>query len=113
LVDGNQAIPHFSGEQMPVTGGDGLSKSIAAASIMAKVTRDRMMATYDQAYPVYGFARHKGYGTKEHLDALRKYGACPLHRQSFRPVQLSSPEVVNQRFARDLRPGRQRTARAV
>lgn len=104
LIDGNQLLPNFSGEQGSLIGGDGISKSVAAASIIAKVTRDRMMDAFYQEYPVYGFIRHKGYGTKEHLDALRKYGACPLHRQSFRPVQLSSPDAVNRRFARDLRP---------
>ncbi len=108
LIDGNQQIPNFSGEQEAIIGGDGLSKSIAAASIIAKVTRDRIMDEYDQEYPVYGFARHKGYGTKEHMDALRRYGPCPLHRQSFRPVQLSSPDTVNKRFSRDLQPRRSR-----
>lgn len=103
LIDGNQLLPNFSGEQETIIGGDGISKSIAAASIIAKVTRDRMMDALDREYPVYGFVRHKGYGTKEHLDALRRYGACPLHRQSFRPVQLASPDAVNRRFARDLR----------
>ena len=103
LIDGNQLLPNFSGKQEMLIGGDGISKSIAAASIIAKVTRDRMMDVLDREYPVYGFIRHKGYGTKEHLDALRRYGACPLHRQSFRPVQLASPDVVNRRFARDLR----------
>ncbi len=106
LVDGNQLIPNFSGEQVAVVGGDGLSKSIAAASILAKVTRDRLIAEYDTLYPVYGFAQHKGYGTKMHLDALRRSGPCPIHRRSFRPVALASPETVNARFARDLRPRR-------
>ena len=106
LVDGNQCIPHFSGEQEAIVGGDGISKSIAAASIVAKVTRDHMMDEYNKTYPVYGFAQHKGYGTKQHMDALRKHGACVIHRQSFRPVQLSSPDRVNKRFARDLQPRR-------
>lgn len=66
--------------------GDTLSCSIAAGSILAKVTRDRLMYEYDKLYPEYGFARHKGYGTKAHMEALRKYGACPIHRRSFRPV---------------------------
>ena len=66
--------------------GDTLSCSIAAGSILAKVTRDRLMYQYDKLYPEYGFARHKGYGTKAHMEALRKYGACPIHRRSFRPV---------------------------
>lgn len=103
LIDGDQQIPNFSGEHESLIGGDGISKSIAAASIIAKVTRDRMMDAYDQEYPAYGFIRHKGYGTKEHMDALRRYGPCPLHRQSFRPVQLSTPDTVNKRFSRELR----------
>ncbi|MEI6890901.1 MAG: ribonuclease HII [Pontiella sp.] len=66
--------------------GDALSISISAASIIAKVTRDRMMVALDAEFPMYGFAQHKGYGTKKHLAALKKYGAIPAHRQSFRPV---------------------------
>lgn len=66
--------------------GDTLSCSIAAGSILAKVTRDRIMVEYDKQYPEYGFAKHKGYGTKRHMEALRKYGATPIHRKSFRPV---------------------------
>ena len=66
--------------------GDTLSCSIAAGSILAKVTRDRIMIEYDKQYPEYGFARHKGYGTKRHMEALRKYGATLIHRKSFRPV---------------------------
>ena len=67
--------------------GDAKSASIAAASIIAKVTRDRLMDAYDKEYPVYGFARHKGYGTAEHVAAIRQYGPCPLHRQSFEPIR--------------------------
>ncbi|MBR2826025.1 MAG: ribonuclease HII [Erysipelotrichaceae bacterium] len=66
--------------------GDTLSCNIAAASILAKVTRDRIMYEYDKIYPEYGFARHKGYGTKAHLEALEKYGVTPIHRHSYRPV---------------------------
>jgi ribonuclease HII len=66
--------------------GDALSISISAASIVAKVTRDRIMIELDAQYPEYGFAEHKGYGTKQHLEALKKQGATPIHRQSFRPV---------------------------
>lgn len=95
LVDGNQKIPNISVAQETVVGGDALVRSIAAASIIAKVTRDRMMAEYDAAYPAYGFAGHKGYGTKEHMDALKRYGACPIHRMSFKPVFYSVPENVN------------------
>ena len=69
--------------QTPVTHGDALSVSIAAASIIAKVSRDRMMNEYDRIYPRYGFAKHKGYGTKEHINAIKKYGICPIHRKTF------------------------------
>ena len=67
----------------PVVKGDAQIYSVAAASIVAKVTRDRMMREYDRQYPEYGFAQHKGYGTKEHMAAIRKYGPTPLHRRSF------------------------------
>lgn len=63
--------------------GDSLSYNIAAASIIAKVTRDRLMQEYDKDYPLYNFSAHKGYGTKEHIDALMKFGCCPIHRKSF------------------------------
>lgn len=104
LIDGNQEIPNLSLKQEVIVHGDGLVKSIAAASIIAKVTRDRLIILADHEYPAYGFARHKGYGTREHMDALRKYGPTPIHRQSFRPVQLANPETINQRFSRDLMP---------
>ena len=67
--------------------GDAKSASIAAASIIAKVTRDRLMDEYDKIYPQYGFAQHKGYGTAQHIEALKKYGPCPIHRRSFEPVR--------------------------
>ena len=82
LVDGNRF--DGGGEAFStIVKGDSLSISIAAASIVAKVTRDRMMVELDKTYPVYGFVRHKGYGTREHCDALRVHGPCPAHRQSF------------------------------
>lgn len=87
LVDGNKAIPNFSMEQKAIVGGDGLAKSIAAASIVAKVTRDRMMMEIHGKYPQYGFDKHKGYGTKVHMDALSHYGPCEIHRKSFAPVK--------------------------
>ena len=87
LVDGNKIIPSFSLEQLAIVSGDRLVKSIAAASIIAKVTRDRMICEADKLYPEYGLAKHKGYGTKMHLEALKKYGACPIHRQSFDPMR--------------------------
>lgn len=104
LIDGNQKIPNLSLEQETVVGGDGTVKSIAAASIIAKVTRDRMMMEYDRQYPQYGLAQHKGYGTKVHMDALRKYGPTPIHRMSFKPVLLSIPENANKRFSNVLKP---------
>lgn len=73
----------LKGKEIPVIKGDASSYSIAAASIVAKVTRDRQMAEADLLYPEYGFARNKGYGTKEHIAALKKYGPTPLHRRSF------------------------------
>ena len=87
LVDGNKKIPNFSMEQQAVVGGDRLVKSISAASIIAKVTRDRLMMEMHEKYSQYGFDRHKGYGTKMHMDALQKYGPCEIHRQSFAPVK--------------------------
>lgn len=69
--------------QKAIVKGDMLSISIASASIIAKVTRDRMIMEADKKYPVYGFSRHKGYGTKQHIDAIKKYGICPIHRVSF------------------------------
>lgn len=83
LVDGNQRLPAWQGEQRPVVGGDRKSLSIAAASILAKVTRDRLMMEYDRLYPEYGFARHKGYAAKEHFAALDAYGPSPIHRITF------------------------------
>jgi len=87
LVDGNKKIPNFSMEQLAVIGGDKICKSISAASIIAKVTRDRMMLEAHEKYPLYGFERHKGYGTKIHMEALQKYGPCEIHRKSFAPVR--------------------------
>lgn len=75
--------------QESIIKGDANSISIAAASIIAKVTRDRLMSSYGQQYPEYGFGIHKGYGTKDHLDALKRFGPSPIHRQSFAPVQAA------------------------
>jgi ribonuclease HII len=87
LVDGNKIIPSLSLDQMAIVSGDKLVKSIAAASIIAKVTRDRIICEADKLYPEYGLAKHKGYGTKMHLEALKKYGHCPIHRLSFEPLK--------------------------
>lgn len=90
LVDGNQPIPNCSLRQETIVGGDARVKSIAAASIVAKVARDRLLMEYDAKWPQYGLARHKGYGTKEHMAALEKFGPLPEHRQSFKPVAQAS-----------------------
>lgn len=92
LVDGlpvrGLPVPHTA-----LVAGDTLSLSIAAASIMAKVTRDRLMTALDAEYPQYGFARHKGYGVREHLEALRSHGPSPVHRRSFQPVARTQVAV--------------------
>ncbi len=80
-------LPRLTVANESIIGGDALSASIAAASIIAKVERDRLMLEAAEIYPQYGFARHKGYGTPEHLAALREYGPCPLHRRSFEPIK--------------------------
>jgi ribonuclease HII len=86
LIDGPQGL-RLPVPQKPIRKGDQLSDSIAAASIVAKVTRDRMMLECHQRYPQYNFAKHKGYGTKEHRRAIEKFGICELHRKTFRGVK--------------------------
>ena len=83
LVDGRGTIPDLMMEQEYVIGGDAICHAIAAASILAKSERDRLMRDYDAAYPGYGFAAHKGYPTAEHRDAIRRLGPSPIHRRSF------------------------------
>lgn len=83
LVNDAVTIPGIQIPQIPVVKGDAKCISIAAASILAKVTRDRIMEEMDALYPEYGFAKHKGYGTKEHMEAIRNCGPCPIHRRSF------------------------------
>ena len=85
LVDGNR-LPVLDVRAEAIVRGDATVPSISAASILAKVTRDRLCEEYDQRYPQYGFASHKGYGTAAHLQALRAFGACPWHRKTFAPV---------------------------
>ena len=92
LVDGRR-VESVRFPQTPMVKGDARSFSIAAASIVAKVTRDRLMFEYDRQYPVYGFAGHKGYGTARHLAALAEHGPCPIHRRSFAPLTPSQPEL--------------------
>ena len=83
LLNDAVTIPEIGIRQVPIVKGDAKSVSIAAASILAKVTRDRMMEEYDAMWPEYGFAKHKGYGTAQHIAALKEYGPCPIHRRSF------------------------------
>ncbi|NLJ88163.1 MAG: ribonuclease HII [Epulopiscium sp.] len=83
LVDGNNSITDISIPQKKIIKGDQKSISIAAAAIVAKVTRDRLMDEFHKLYNDYGFNKHKGYGTKEHIEAIKKYGLCPIHRLSF------------------------------
>jgi len=82
LIDGNQNID-IDIQSQTLVSGDSKSASIAAASIIAKVTRDRMMYEFDEKYPEYSFGKHKGYGTKVHIEAIQKYGLCSIHRPSF------------------------------
>lgn len=86
LIDGLRITP-FSFENMAIKKGDTLSLSIAAASILAKVRRDEIMCEYHKSYPQYSFHLHKGYGTRLHIDCIRKYGLSPIHRRSFRPCE--------------------------
>jgi len=87
LLDGRLPIPNISLPQKAVVRGDAQVFTIAAASIVAKVTRDRLMAAMDERYPAYGFKRHKGYGTKFHCEQIKKLGPCPIHRRSFSPIK--------------------------
>ncbi len=91
LVDGNLAIPQGTWKQRPIVGGDQRSIAIAAASVLAKVARDRFMCEADHDWPDYGFSSHKGYGTPQHRQALRDHGPCTLHRRSFAGVVQDSP----------------------
>jgi len=92
LVDGRPAdIKHF--EQESIIKGDSKSLSIAAASIIAKVTRDRMMINYDRVFPQYGFSGHKGYGSQQHIDSIKTHLATPIHRQSFKPISDYLPTL--------------------
>lgn len=86
LIDGGFKIPNCSYNQNNIIKGDSLIFSIAAASIIAKVSRDRIMMEMHKKYPKYGFDKHKGYGTKFHIEQIKKYGPCPEHRFSFKPV---------------------------
>ncbi len=94
LIDGKVNPKDFPCPTRPIIGGDGISLSIAAASIFAKVTRDRMMDDYAKQYPHYGFERHAGYGTKRHQEALAAHGICPIHRTSYAPIRALLEKVA-------------------
>lgn len=92
IVDGTR-VESLQFIHTPIIKGDRLSFSIAAASIIAKVIRDRLMIELDKCYPEYGFATHKGYGTEQHLQAIQKFGPCPIHRRSFAPLKNQQQEL--------------------
>ncbi|MCG3149585.1 MAG: Ribonuclease HII [Verrucomicrobiae bacterium] len=98
LIDGNQRVPAVRLRQKTIVKGDAKSYSIAAASVIAKVTRDRLMLAFHAQYPQYNFAQHKGYGTPEHLAALEQFGPSPIHRKTFAPVRHAT-EPVQEEFA--------------
>ena len=85
LIDGNKSID-YEAEQWAIVKGDSLSQSVAAASILAKVTRDKLMKQYHEQFPQYAFNKHKGYGTRLHRDLIKKHGPCPIHRRTFKGV---------------------------
>jgi ribonuclease HII len=91
LIDGRERLRGVCLPQETLVRGDSLSLSVAAASILAKVTRDRLMCSLAERFPVYGFGRHKGYCTRTHQAALQAHGPCPEHRQTFAPIQDKHP----------------------
>jgi len=93
LVDG-RPVKSLQFPQMAIIKGDARSYSIAAASVLAKVTRDRLMVEYSDRWPAYGFAEHKGYGTPQHLAAMAQLGPCPIHRRSFAPLKPTQTELL-------------------
>lgn len=93
LVDG-RSVKSMKFPQTALVKGDSLSYSIAAASVLAKVTRDRLMLEFDVEFPGYGFAAHKGYGTPQHLAAIAEHGPCPIHRRSFAPIKPAQAELL-------------------
>lgn len=93
LLDGSFQIPKLDKPQTAIIKGDATVWAIAAASIIAKVSRDWLMIEADKQYPQYGFLKHKGYGTAEHLEKIKEYGPCPLHRLSFRPLKIETDGV--------------------
>lgn len=108
LVDGNHIIPGLNPDvQCAIVKGDAASASIAAASIIAKVTRDRLMVGYQAEFPDYGFSQHKGYGTALHIDRIRKLGLCPLHRRGFCLHLMEQPSLEFANAAGSLQQGRE------
>jgi ribonuclease HII len=93
LVDG-RPVNTMRMPQTAIVKGDARSYSIAAASVLAKVTRDRLMLDFDRQFSEYGFAGHKGYGTARHLAAIAAHGPCPIHRKSFAPLKAKEPELI-------------------
>lgn len=94
LIDGKR-LPKIEYPMKAIVRGDQLIKAISAASIIAKVTRDRIMMDYHKTFPLYNFAKHKGYGTKEHQSLLKQFGVCPIHRHSFSPVRNELEKTQN------------------
>ena len=94
LIDGNHIIPNLKYNQQAIVSGDAKSACIACASILAKVTRDNMMLEYAKKYPQYNFEKHKGYGTKAHIEAIEKFGPCPIHRMTFAPLNSKQLEML-------------------
>ncbi len=94
LIDGNHKIPDLKYNQQAIVSGDAKSACIACASILAKVTRDNMMLEYAKQYPQYNFEKHKGYGTKAHIEAIVKFGPCPIHRMTFAPLNSKQLEML-------------------
>ncbi len=92
LVDGNMSVPNLTQPQFAIVGGDRRCRAISAASVVAKVTRDRIMVKYQELYPGFSFATHKGYPTAEHMEELRRLGPTDIHRRTFRPVA----DIINQ-----------------
>ena len=94
-IDGREVIPNLTANQKSIINGDAKVFSIAAASIIAKVTRDRLMLKYAEKYPQYGFEKHKGYGTKQHYEMIQKHGICRIHRRTFLKKIYGSPTPIN------------------
>lgn len=109
LIDGLHGLGELPLEQVPIVDGDCKVMSIAAASVLAKVTRDRMMEDYDTQFPEYGFSKHKGYPTAEHLNSLRAHGPSPIHRRSFEPVA----RLVHAEFTKNSSPAIRRSSQFV